>query len=900
MCSQKDSNVSNVIQLPSLVYRLCAKHLGTINTEDVSKLYQMSFQLLRAPNSRMGDCEEIYLMSKIKEKLSREFRDSEGLRIEELYHKLKRNPTQCRNPIAFLEFLYHLSAPSLHSNADSLHLLNNGFIPLTIQPMCSSSLSTAIKSMSGLSSNQTNGAIKGMQNNYHDLAKLLPTGSIESASINHFMGSSPTKHQQMKKCLNSRPHTIHIDGTASGYVSERDLIREIIFSYQGLNGKIIRADAARDGKYSINSQYNISASQAKIAIRLSNMGWLFNKINKYCIYISKDKSNGHVSQSFASALQEEILEYYRLITVIEEQIHDNDSEVTPRVTLLRLQVWSYDSFFRLKVLASLVEQCRNKKGGALASVVYHVQRHGDPNMKNCLTRILNQVVLPIRRMLSQWIFHGELEDYYKEFFIATNRVGVTQNSPLSAAFWHNRYVINKTMLPGFITQEQANKVLATGKAIYMLLQVCRNEVTAHVPGYTHLKQSFESTHLESLFIRKRVQNDEQNDFHILLETAYKEISRTSLKILNENYKLHDHFRGLRQYMLLGQGDFVRHLMDMLSSQLNKPANKLARHSVVQLLESAIRGTNAQFDDPEIVNRIDILLSESGMNDSGWDVFALTYRIDGPISTIFTNETQKIYPKLFKHLWRSKRMEYVLTTLWKNLVSSVKLEKRIASLKSAFQTLHMLLSEMIHFIRQMEYYLTFDVIECQWNQLQTELNNPRDVDLLIRAHSLFLENVIRRSLLDTSSEEIYLQYRAICDYILEFQTHCENFLKALEVEISLRDRYDLIIEHFEKEGKWSLVDNEDKVEDDRRALFENETIPKVIAWMAIMTHNYQDNVHKFLVLLADHKDRELQELSARLDYNEHYKKRDKRLETSFTFASHKQRLSIDTPLSLIHI
>jgi hypothetical protein len=39
-----------------------------VRSEDVSKLYQLSFQLLRAPNSQLGECEELYFMSKIKEK----------------------------------------------------------------------------------------------------------------------------------------------------------------------------------------------------------------------------------------------------------------------------------------------------------------------------------------------------------------------------------------------------------------------------------------------------------------------------------------------------------------------------------------------------------------------------------------------------------------------------------------------------------------------------------------------------------------------------------------------------------------------------------------------------------------------------------------------------------------
>ncbi|XP_054163224.1 gamma-tubulin complex component 3 homolog isoform X2 [Oppia nitens] len=871
-------NVS-VIQLPSLVYRLCAKHLGE-DSKDVSKYCMLSFQLLEAPKAPLDECNEFYVIQKIKQKLSREFRDAESLRVEELYHKLKRSSHLCRNPMALLEFLYHMSGTTVEDlSGDSLpSLTTNGLDPLTIQPTTSLSPSSPLHS---------NGAING-GHIFHDIAKLLPTD--DSTTINHFM-SSPNRQMMTKK----RPHTIHFDANNSKViVTEQELIREILFSFQGLNGKIIQTDTSKDGKFVINSQFYIPASQQRLALRLTHMGWLFNKIQKFCNYISKEKSKGHVCQSFASALQDEILEYYRLITVIEEQMHDRRSDNNPRVTLHRLQVWSYDSFFRLKVLAALVEQCKHKTGGALASVVYHVMRHGDPNIRACLTRILNQVVLPIRRMLSQWIFHGELEDYYKEFFIATNRLGVTHASPLSSAFWHERYVIVKHHLPGFISKSQADKIVSTGKAIYLLHQVCRNEVSVHIPGYSQMKESFESSNLESLFNRKRLKNEDINDFHILLETAYKEISRTSLKILNENYRLQDHFRGLRQYMLLGQGDFVRHLMDVLSPHLNKPANKLARHAIVQLLESAIRATNAQFDDPEIVNRIDILLSnESTINDLGWDVFALTYRIDGPISTIFTNESQKAYPKLFRHLWRSKRMEYILTSIWKNLVSYMNLQKGIPRLKFAFNSIHMLLAEMIHFIRQMEYYLTFDVIECEWTHLQLQLESVPDVDCLIRAHCCFLGQVMHRALLDTEAEDIYLQYRAICDYILEFQTHVNYFLKAIDSEISARNKYESNQEMCAKVGDWGIVDVEDKDEEKRRDQFEMDTIPKTVAWMNYVTDNYRDNVHKFLVMLADHPDRELQELSARLDFNGHYRRRDKRLETSFTFASHKQRLSIDT-------
>ena len=771
-----------------------------------------------------------------------------------------------------------MSNPSTNerSESDPMNILNNGLSPLIMKPK-----QPSVGYFNG------GGA--------YDLARLLPIGTPDGTNLNHFVNCSSSSlinsHQLKSKSRSSRPHSIHVDGSNQFRVTEHELIREILFAFQGLNGKIITLDSAQDGKFVIaNNHYDISPSMRSLALRLCNMGWLFNKINKYCTFISKEKSYGHVTQSFASALKDEILEYHRLITVIEEQLHEdtvsgNLNSDAPRVSLLRLQVWSCEEYYRLKALSSLVEQCKHKKGGALAGVVYHNMQSGDPSIKNCFTRILNQVVYPIRRMLGQWIFHGELEDSYKEFFIVTNHVGRSE-SPLSGAFWHEKYVINKDMLPGFITKEQAEKILATGKAIYMLNEVCRNEVTASVPGYNDLKKTFESTNLESLFNKKRVKKGE-GEFQMLLERAYKEISQTSLNILYDNYKLISHFKGLRQYMLLGQGDFIRHLMDVLSKQLDKPADKVAKHIVVPLLETAIRSTNAQYDDPDVLNLVDVRLLECSINETGWDVFTLAYRITGPISTIFTPVSQQLYLKLFKHLWRSKRMEYILKNIWTNQVFLTKYQTLIPDLKSAFHSTNTLLSEMIHFVQQMNYYFTFDVIECQWVQLLTELQNPKDVDWLIKSHNQFLHQVIIRSFLDEEMQELADQYRAICDNVLDFQSHLESLWKVIEDEI--QRRIDFALELREEK-----VRPNDKTEMERRELFVNETIPKAKSKVFMFARTFQELIQKFLVMLADHTMKEFQELSARLDFNEHYKKRDKRLETSFTFASQKQRLSIDTP------
>lgn len=98
----------------------------------------------------------------------------------------------------------------------------------------------------------------------------------------------------------------------------------------------------------------------------------------------------------------------------------------------------------------------------------------------------------------------------------------------------------------------------------------------------------------------------------------------------------------------------------------RPATTLYQHNLTGILETAVRATNAQFDNAEILKRLDVRLLEVLMctcvfyvcvsegllccrsdfsmskpsvclqvspGDTGWDVFSLDYHVDGPIATV---------------------------------------------------------------------------------------------------------------------------------------------------------------------------------------------------------------------------------------------------------------------------
>lgn len=67
--------------------------------------------------------------------------------------------------------------------------------------------------------------------------------------------------------------------------------------------------------------------------------------------------------------------------------------------------------------------------------------------------------------------------------------------------------------------------------------------------------------------------------------------------------------------------------------LEKPADQLHPHHLNEILDTAVRATTAQYDDENILNRLDAATMGHSRNDTGWDVFYLRYHVDGPIGTV---------------------------------------------------------------------------------------------------------------------------------------------------------------------------------------------------------------------------------------------------------------------------
>ncbi|XP_005450138.1 gamma-tubulin complex component 3 [Oreochromis niloticus] len=659
------------------------------------------------------------------------------------------------------------------------------------------------------------------------------------------------------------------DGDPAGEVNEAALVRDILYVFQGIDGKFIKM-SAQDNCYKIDSKVVLCKSLRDTSSRLAELGWLHNKVRKYTDARSLDRAFGLVGQSFCASLHQELKEYYRLLSVLHSQLQvEDDQGVTvcteSSLTLRRLLVWMYDPKVRLKTLAALVDFCQGRKGGELASAVHAYGKTGDPQMRALVQHILSLVSHPILNFLYRWIYDGELEDTYHEFFVASDPNVKTDR------LWHDKYSLRKSMIPSFITMDQARKVLLIGKSINFLHQVCHDRTP---PGKITAASKSADTPKDAA----ELLSDLEGAFQEKIDAAYFDTSKYLLDVLNRNYLLLEHLQAMRRYLLLGQGDFIRHLMDLLKPELVRPATTLYQHNLTGILETAVRATNAQYDNAEILKRLDVRLLEVSPGDTGWDVFSLDYHVDGPISTVFTRECMGHYLRVFNFLWRAKRMEYTLTDIWKGQMCNAKLLKTMPELSGVLHQCHILASEMVHFIHQMQYYITFEVLECSWDELWNKVRQAQDLDHIIAAHEVFLDTIISRCLLDNNSRSLLNQLRAIFDQIIEFQSAQDSLYRSALEELSLRLQYEEKKRQREEEGQWGVT-AEQEAEEKKRIQEFRETIPKMRSQLRILTHFYQSIVQQFLVLLMTSSDESLRFLSFRLDFNEHYRAREPRLRAS---------------------
>ena len=556
--------------------------------------------------------------------------------------------------------------------------------------------------------------------------RALPVGNGDAQPT----PSGPKREISLRAALDK-------DQPLSSEPSEAALLRDLPFTLQGISS----TNLPFTSHDTLKLPATLPLPLVSLLHTLAEPSLLYRQLDTFC----KSPAKGLLSQSIRSAIGAELRSYLSLIASLESEIrkaltvaerNERGDLLKVGVTLKRCVVWTLEATMGLRLMSLIAEESESRKGGQLITLIHSfASSHGDPIVAAFAERLLGSFTRPFYDMLRRWIYDGELSDPYLEFFVREKVSGQeTSKVKMVGNDWEDKYEIYADMIPSIITEDFAQKVFLIGKSLHFIRHNCADSMWVEVYSKDASKElSYgDTTTLESW-----------------IDEAYKTTMKRLSGLMADRFRLHEHLQALKNYILLGQGDFIALLMESLAANLDRPAGAQYRHTLTAQLEHAIRGSNAQYDSPEVLRRLDARMLQLSHGDIGWDCFTLEYKIDAPVDVVVTEWGNRQYLKVFNFLWRIKRVEFALLSTWRRCMTGARgvLQNSDSTVMQTWKSTRAFLAEMIHFIGQLQYYILFEVIESSWGELQRRIRREDcTLDDIIKAHTKYLNDITHKGLL----------------------------------------------------------------------------------------------------------------------------------------------------------
>ncbi|KAE8009823.1 hypothetical protein FH972_006235 [Carpinus fangiana] len=549
-------------------------------------------------------------------------------------------------------------------------------------------------------------------------------------------------------------------GCFDAAVQELIVIDDLLSAMVGIEGRYISIKRVRGKEDHVIFLVDPSMDLAlqELAKKIFPLCESFLMINQFVESRSQFK-NGLVNHAFAAALRALLLDYQAMVAQLEHQFQ------LGRLSIQGLWFYCQPMMASMQALSTVIQKAsaNNFAGSAVLNLLQSQAKAmaGDSAVRSLLEKMAQCASNAYLGILERWVYEGVIDDPYGEFFIAENKSlqkeSLTQD--YDAKYWRQRYSL-KDGIPSFLANI-AGTILTTGKYLNVMRE-CGHPV--QVPGSENSKlMTFGSNH------------------HYLecIKAAYDFASSELLNLIKEKYDLIGKLRSIKHYLLLDQGDFLVHFMDIARDELTKKLDDISVEKLQSLLDLALRTTAAAADpchedltccverssllkrlgtlkDPEVIRTVaesnDL---EEPVNITGLETFSLSYQVQWPLSIVISRKALRKYQLIFRFLFRCKHVDRQLCGAWQVHQGVRALNMR----GTAISRSSLLCRSMLKFINSLLHYLTFEatlsliyitpcsqVLEPNWHIMHNRLQTAKSIDEVVQHHDFFLDKCLRECLL----------------------------------------------------------------------------------------------------------------------------------------------------------
>jgi len=443
------------------------------------------------------------------------------------------------------------------------------------------------------------------------------------------------------------------------------------------------------------------------------------------------------------------------------------------------------------------------QGGELLTEVQRASVCGWPKVEAALLRILFLCNTVWYNQVVAWMVHGLVLDKHEEFFIQEGGVvseavrlehfrAVEFDSLTDETHWERRFSIRRRMLPAYVSESVADRVLFVGKALRVLKHPnAKRSEDGELVLATEDVDSF-TEQLEKVRQDPRNKNH-QVAFEVTVGNIRKTVAQRLWQLVVVEAKLPRHLHKLKDFFLLANGDLYEQFVSEARQLMVLPPNMVnAEGDINAILQQA--ASKSGCDDDEVFKRLSLRLdppeeATGKATVDAWRGLSLEMEVEWPFHMLLDEATRVKYNGLFQFLFQVKRVQAELHRAWVPQMGYKHLSKHErAKIMPAWR----LRTNMSFLVNNLQYYLQVDVIETQFHELMQKIRDSEDYQTVYEAHHEYLNSLHGQLFLDMrpvtrSLDDIFQLCLQFCNLIMNSEAATLN-LDEIDAMVKQFRRY----------------------------------------------------------------------------------------------------------------
>ncbi|XP_065295114.1 gamma-tubulin complex component 2-like [Dermacentor albipictus] len=476
---------------------------------------------------------------------------------------------------------------------------------------------------------------------------------------------------------------------------------------------------------------------------------------------------GMVNQALAAAMRELLDDYLVLVTQLEHKLVNQGALTLPKA-------WFYvqPSLAYMDVLATCAQAvwARQCYGGKTLGTLHKqaTSLTGDTKAREICLFLAKAASVPYFNMLESWVYRGCINDPFKEFLVGDKSQVKKEDMSVDNMdnYWNSRYALRSEMIPGFL-RSLKDRILITGKYQNVILQC--GQRPASCSGDGRLCYSLN-----------------EREYTEKIDTVYHKASRMLLNLLMDKVDLMGRLRSVKHFFLMDQGDFVVQFMDMAEEELSQNIDDIVPTRLELLLQLAVSTSSVGNDrykdcvkhqilECNLASQMEKLMGDEPDKNAqtrvviGHEAFTLNYDVEWPLNLVLTSTSLGCYQMVFRYLFYLTHVERMLSKVWIR-------DKAAKQRSAAYPVVAFgLRQRMMHFVKNLQYFVTVEVIEPSWHVFQDRMQKVQTIDEVLEQHMDLTESFVSMCML--TNKEVFKLIHDTLQQCLQFASFILSDTKA---------------------------------------------------------------------------------------------------------------------------